>query len=721
MKIKQTLCAALAALLIFRGTLPAMADETAAMPDAAMPEDTQTPDVQIPDVPTLDDALTPDAPEKMTSDSGKPDTPKEPPAFSAHIECSGGNGYTVVGTFTEFTADIIKIQPMYSLDGEAYRLCVDACCWNLPSDTEDGEDKSSEADNGKPQKLKNPECLVSNVEPLKSYLAGTLDRFYLKLCITRINGESYETNAVVIDRGEPQPLPEEIIASAIFDSSMLVIERKPPRVYGKYQLTVSENMSSGEIAAYLPGTVPVRVGLVSGRKTLADCTVDCPVTWKPFALPALTPGESVTIADAAEAVFVPAGTLIETPIGVFRLEEALGVEDMKNMQSDDIDLVLNVIAKDASPTGALKAERNGLELAFDRKPTGASSIQAYTCREGDAQWTKLPAPLSLDALGSQPKTENSGYAPVLGNDAEPYRSYLTQKDTGNPAPFFVGVVIEGGVYDKQQLILTWPGSYDPPLALPKLGGSGGNENNAGSDDKNDSTAEGQRPNLPENPSTPPKDQPPSSSGAQTEPGQPGSKQLGTSESGQSNAQPTDTPKPGQSDSQTPGSSTKTDAQSPHPDKPTKAGAQSPDPDKPGETNTQTPTPEKPAKTGTQTSGPNKPGKAGSQTPDPTGPAKTGAQTPTPAKTVGTNAQSTGSASPTKTDAQKQTDAENGAHTPPNKATAKKAGEADTPALPDPLSDDNLHMTHHQERLMLLLAAVALFAVCIARSKKIPVK
>lgn len=483
MKIKQTLCAALAALLIFSGTLPAMADETAAM----------TEDMQ-------------------------------PPAFSAHIECSGGNGYTVVGTFTEFTADIVKIQPMYSLDGEAYRLCVDACCWNLPSDTEDGEDKSSEADNGKPQKLKNPECLVSNVEPLKSYLAGTLDRFYLKLCITRINGESYETNAVVIDRGEPQPLPEEIIASAIFDSSMLVIERKPPRVYGKYQLTVSENMSSGEIAAYLPGTVPVMVGLVSGRKTLADCTVDCPVTWKPFALPALTPGESVTIADAAEAVFVPAGTLIETPIGVFRLEEALGVEDMKNMQSDDIDLVLNVIAKDASPTGALKAERDGLELAFDRKPTGASSIQAYTCREGDAQWTKLPAPLSLDALSSQPKTENSGYAPVLGNDAEPYRSYLTQKDTGNPAPFYVGVVIEGGVYDKQQLILTWPGSYDPPIALPKLGGSGGNENNAGSDDKNDSTAEGQRPNLPENPSAPPKDQPPSSSGAQTEPGQPGSKQ-----------------------------------------------------------------------------------------------------------------------------------------------------------------------------------------------------
>lgn len=59
--------------------------------------------------------------------------------------------------------------------------------------------------------------------------------------------------------------------------------------------------------------------------------------------------------------------------------------------------------------------------------------------------------------------------------------------------------IEGGVYDGRQLVLAWPDTYRLPPALPKIGGTGGNESNAGSDNNADSTEEGQRPHLPQEP------------------------------------------------------------------------------------------------------------------------------------------------------------------------------------------------------------------------------
>ena len=49
------------------------------------------------------------------------------------------------------------------------------------------------------------------------------------------------------------------------------------------------------------------------------------------------------------------------------------------------------------------------------------------------------------------------------------------------------------------MILAFPDTYETPVQPPKLNGSGGNECNAGSDNKNDSTAAGQRPGLPQTP------------------------------------------------------------------------------------------------------------------------------------------------------------------------------------------------------------------------------
>lgn len=774
MKIKRTGCAALTALLILTNAITISAEDAPEMPENAVTADTAAEDADAvaPDAvqadgekndgqtddaasPGADDTLPPDAgtmeepsdetpdggtkdepsdempdagttdePSGETPDGNEADVPQEPPAFSAHVEWTGGNGYVVRGTFTEFTDDIVSIQPMYALDGEAYRLCTDNLCWDLRWIGTDDPDRL--------RTLQNQICLVSNVEPFKSYLAGTLDRFYIRLRITKENGKSYETKAAVIDRGEPQPLPEGIRAILRFDSTMIAGGWGQPR-YGKYQITVDAGATPGEIVSYLPGTVPVEICLTDSKSAAyTEGVIDCPVSWKPLTLPSLVPGESVTISDAAGEIIVPAGTMLRTPLGIFRLEEACSFDSP--YYTDDIDLVLNVVAEDAAPTGALSEARDGLELAFDFKPTGARTIQAYTCREGDTQWTKLPSPLSLDALDSQPKTANSGYALVLGSDTEPYRTYLAQKDAGNPTPFYVGVEIEGGVYDKKQLILAWPDSYDLPLALPKLGGSGGNENNAGSGDKDDSTETGQRPNLPGDPSG--SQEGPSSASPGTSSGE---EMSGTPE--QTDPQSPDASKPGESgtgpgedDSQSPGQSGPGEDEAGH-DRPKPVRPDGKDTDNAGGSA---------ADTGTEKTGTEKDfvsDTKASTTKHPVTDAKAG--------TAKNSAAEDKTRAPEKSGAAQNPAADGGEHTPSAQIPVKKAGEGDTPALPDLLPDDDLH-TDSKEDLLLAqagrtgnapslrpdrteapartggdshppllpaAAAVALFWICIAGAKK----
>ena len=347
-------------------------------------------------------------------------------------------------------------------------------------------------------KLQNQTCLFSNQEPLQSYLEQKTDCFYLKLRLVLKDGTGYETQASFIDRGSPRPVPEEFTASATFASSMLVLEKRPFRGYGRYQLTVNADASSGDIASCLPKTIPVEIELQKNLEHITEGTIDCPVAWKSLSLPPLSPGESVTIADAAEEIVIPAGTVFKTPTGIFYLEEPLPLDNRYGL-SDEIQLVLNTVPKDGAPTGVLKEENTGLELAFDLKPTGATSIQAYVLPENGLTWTKLSALRLPEILNDQPSTASSGYSLVIGKDQEPYRSYLAQKAAGNTqTPFFIGLSIEGGVYDGRQLILAWPEVYDLPVALPKLNGAGGNEADAGADNRHDGTAEGQRPYLPQN-------------------------------------------------------------------------------------------------------------------------------------------------------------------------------------------------------------------------------
>lgn len=475
MKLPKKLAAAAVLFLIAYG-LPAFTLKAGGLPEETTESDT------------------------MAEEPGFPEL-VEAPAFSARIEYSF-QGYLLKGTFTEFPTDTACIQPMSSLDGENWQINGEEWDLRLLGTEDDNELKM----------LQNQICFYPTQEPFSSYLGGTLDRFYLKLRITRKNGMTYESRTAVIDRGSPQLLPDGVTPMAAFSPDMAVLKTCPFLYYGSYHLTVNENATAEKIAALLPDTIPVEIQLHAGKNFFTKGMVDCPVTWKPLSLPQLAAGESLTIADAAEEIVVPAGTMLTTPMGVFELDKPIGIN--QDGLNDEIRLDLNVIAENENPTGALSAERDGLSVAFYLKPTGATAIHAYTFSEGDSEWKEIGDLTLLKAVNAQPSTKNSGYAYLLKNGQEPYQSYLAAVAEGKePVPFYIGITVEGGVYDGRQMILAWPNTYDLPLELPELSGAGGNEGNAGSGNSDNSTAGGQRQDLPQ--ST--QEQPGSSAGAENTP------------------------------------------------------------------------------------------------------------------------------------------------------------------------------------------------------------
>ena len=286
-------------------------------------------------------------------------TPDEAPMFDAAIEYYSHGYYIVKGSFTEFLPDTVLVRPLYSLDGENWQAC--GRDWDLSGFNAEEEAGLTH--------LYNQICLYNSDEPFKSYLAGELDSFYLKLQITRENGESYETQSAVIERGAPQPVSEEFSLIAAFTSSMRVYEMSSRSVYGRYQITINENTSPEEAAAFLPDTIPIQIGLYHGIDFVADGIIDCPVTWKPLSFSGLTAGESITIQDAAEEIIIPADTLFRTPMGVFQLDEPLGLNH--DTMTDEIRLVLNVVSEKENPTGALTAEngRSFPRFRFWRRST----------------------------------------------------------------------------------------------------------------------------------------------------------------------------------------------------------------------------------------------------------------------------------------------------------------------------------------------------------------
>lgn len=408
-------------------------------------------------------------------------SPETPPPFSAWIEDTGG-GYHVIGKFSDFTPDVVGVRPLYSLDEENYQPIKssyeDFFNWDLKFFERNGEITRDEEQY----------CMSGQVEPLKSYMDGTLTKFYLKLEITKENGETYYTQVVKLDRNETILVPEDAEVRVRYASNMRTSGRP---AYGKYQLTVAEGTTWAQVQALLPRTIDmeVQIFLPNTNGVPMVGTIKGELEWK---LPdTLADGE---LKDAA-IVRIPPNQKVETSVGVFQLTGAPKFN--MELAESKLHLVPNLVPKEAEPTGVLMDNYNRhldcdvLEMAFNLKPTGATAIHAYTFVEGNDKWLELPDVPLQESVNSQPRWASTDYVTLLCEDQGVYQAWRN----GELERFWIGITIEGGVYDGKSMVLAWPEEYKLPPNAPDVNGAGGNENNAGNENGSNDN-DGQRPLLP---------------------------------------------------------------------------------------------------------------------------------------------------------------------------------------------------------------------------------
>ena len=422
--------------------------------------------------------------------------PENPPPFSAEILYSYG-GYQVDGHFTDFPPDVVKIRPMYSLDGENYQE-VNAL---YPNDW--WLDKLGTEDERELDNLQNQMCVNYSEEPLASYVKKDLERFYVRLEITTESGV-YNTEAAVIERGLARPLPDDMYAGLTVPFTMRPLDEygNPEKVtYGQYQVTVSTDATTKQIYGLLPDELPVEVQLFD--KTTGDMVTSgiilCEAEWKKFPSFNLAAGETVVLPDAVNALTVPYGAELTTPIGVYSLPRTLTFADSVGDTDGTVRLMLNAVAPNEKPEISLQINdwENALDdidflsLAFHLKPSGATSVKAYSIVEGDEEWTEIGELVSRRGVDYNQAAPIYGYISLLSPEDYPFADYLNGEIPG----FMIAVSVKGGTFDGQKVMLPWPGDYKIIPGIKEPGGSEGNENNAGSGGGNGGSSGGQRPSV----------------------------------------------------------------------------------------------------------------------------------------------------------------------------------------------------------------------------------
>lgn len=402
--------------------------------------------------------------------------PDSPPPFTAKVELDPQGYYQVNGRFTDFPPNVARVRPMYSLNGKDYKIIEEANPkdWFLGNfGTDDPEKKRN---------LENQICIMSYEEPLRSYKAKKIDRFYMRLQITTEDGDSYNSEAALIERGAPQPLSQDTYVRATFPFTMRVIPEEVNRggFYGQYQIVVREDATAEAVYGLLPDTLPMEVQILQKgtNKFLTSGSVECNVMWNELPSIKLTSGGAVTIQDAASELVAPAGSEVVTPLGIYILPDPLSFD--QESLSDDVQLMLNPIGKEEKPDVSLSNStwlNDGiLSLAFRKKPSGATSIKAYSFVNAGDEWKEICDLLNQRDLNHNQAAELYGYVNILRPDESPLEDYLY----GEIPEFKIGLIIEGGTFDGERVILPWPGDYDPPEEIVEPDSSEGNENNAGS-------------------------------------------------------------------------------------------------------------------------------------------------------------------------------------------------------------------------------------------------
>lgn len=423
------------------------------------------------------------------------DPPQQPPAFSMEVDLSWSD-YSLVGHFSDFAPNVAQIRPTYSWDGVHYQY--------PDSEFPTVWDQYYMGNPDKRDWLEHQVIGRADEEPLRSFLSGAQDSFYVRLEITTEDLQVYHSQPARYSRSARQPLPEYLAPRVSFGFDFLVIDEDLPdhipdpdvphrlSTSGQLQLTVRDDATSAQVQAMLPDTVPIRVKLWDrySKTRFAYADLDCPVTWKPLPDFSLTAGESLTLEDVAQPLEIPAGTDLVTDLGTFTLQAPLSFKSA--FDHDDIRLILNPVSPDDGPRVVLRGYNydlangeNGwddnvvypddpLSLAFWEKPTGATSIKAYAVA-GDTQTDTFEL-LDRRSIDHNQSHALYGYIPLLQFWESPYMDYLDRAIDS----FSVVVTIEGGVYDGQQVVLPFPAVDDLPQEVPDPHGIDGDENNAGS-------------------------------------------------------------------------------------------------------------------------------------------------------------------------------------------------------------------------------------------------
>ena len=216
MKIKRLFAILLAMGLLFGSVLPVLAIEDdipgtstvsqffdsgegadppketnqPATPDNAEQGDSQT---RTEPLTPATDGETDDLSIVTTASAANVELPSKFPAFSAEL-VDGDNGLQMMGTFTDLPADAIRVRPLYSLDGENFqRIQQENGTGNYDWDL-------SLSDAARYTQL----CADGDAEPLKSYRAGDIDEFWVRLRIVTPDN-TYRTQAALVRRPEPPP------------------------------------------------------------------------------------------------------------------------------------------------------------------------------------------------------------------------------------------------------------------------------------------------------------------------------------------------------------------------------------------------------------------------------------------------------------------------------------------------------------------------------------
>ena len=423
--------------------------------------------------------------------------PDEPPAFTAVIE-QMLDGYSLTGVFTDFTPDIKTVQPVYALDGEHYQSVA----------YQNGEsfylDLTKKIDSAYAGSLTRQSCARALMEPLKSYMDGVLDEFHIKLRIDTWSGVTYYTEPARISRGNSMDQPADSKALASWASYMSAKDDRFSPNYGKVQVTAREGMTAAQLLTLLPDTLPIEIQLTKKGSVFPIDTGVFPysVEWTlPSELVLSASDEPLVIKGAIVPPVISAGQEVAMVNGIYRL--TAGAEFDERYCTTEVRLFVNVLPQDQKANIALFQTNFGfvtnphpLALAFHQKPSGATAIRYFYYREGMEDWEEVGELLSqtpVDAKPGHPASEN--YL-LFMPDETPYRDWVAGEISG----FQVGVEIEGGVFDGEKHVLSWPEAYDIPPGMPDFNGSGGNENNVGGGGTGggDSSGNGgQRPGLPD--------------------------------------------------------------------------------------------------------------------------------------------------------------------------------------------------------------------------------